>query len=322
MTELHACVNSECGKTFPRAVNFCPYCGVRQQGTAAPPAAARAPDLAQDIAPAGRQAAERAAADMAAAERVAAYRAAAGRASAGRAAQERETAQATADAAAPPAAAPAQESSAPRAARPPVREPVGKGTWVVVALLLLAIWLMVRPENRTKKFEGRVAEAIAQAGGCRIGDARAGLAELKTAKASAEQLQRVQQAINDAAPACDKARQRAKAWTELQPVLNGALKSNAPDRAATRLKAFTAKWGEDAETDALFARIDTMRAENLLDEARSCIAQRKRACAEAKIQAAEKLNRPEAAPRLQALREDLSRLLETTLLDETPAPAQ
>jgi hypothetical protein len=250
------------------------------------------------------------AADLAAAERVAAYRAAAGRASAARAAAG----------AAPSASAdePQRIDPGPRPARPPVREPVGMGTWAVVALLLLAIWLMVKPENRTRKFEGRVAEAMAQAGDCRIGEARAALAELKTARASAEQLQRVQQAINDAAPSCEKARQRAKAWTELQPVLNGALKANAPERAATRLKAFTGKWGEDAQTDAWFGRIDTLRAEQLLDEARACIAQRKRACAEAKIQAAEKLNRPEAAPRLQALREDLSRLLESSLLDSPP----
>lgn len=195
-----------------------------------------------------------------------------------------------------------------------MRKPVSKSTWLLIALLVLAIWLVVKPENRAKQFESRVSDAIALTADCRISNARSELSALRNAKAMPEQLQRLQDAIDSAAPDCEKARQRAKAWNDLQPGINSAMKASKPELAASRLAGFTRKWGEDKETDAVFARIDTLRAEQLLDEANACLKQGNHNCAEAKLRQAEKMNRPEVAARLNALKDELSRFLESTLL--------
>ncbi|MEH6436481.1 hypothetical protein, partial [Massilia sp. DD77] len=33
---IYRCVNAACGRTFPRGVNFCPWCGTAQRAVAAP----------------------------------------------------------------------------------------------------------------------------------------------------------------------------------------------------------------------------------------------------------------------------------------------
>jgi hypothetical protein len=293
-------------------VNFCPYCGTRQPGAVLPPAppqveAAPAPQVPQPTAE-----------DAAAAYRAAvnANKAAGKAAVTGPATDGGGHSGAGVRPPSPfgPAGAAKGTGGSAQAARPPARKPVSKSTWLLVALLVLAIWLVVKPENRGKQFEGRVNDAIALTVDCRISNARTELSALKTAKATPEQLQRLQDAIDGAAPDCEKARQRAKAWNELQPGINGAMKASKPELAASRLAAFTKKWGEDKETDAVFARIDTLRAEQLLDEANACLKQGNHTCAETKLRQAEKMNRPEVAARLNALKDDLSRFLESTLL--------
>lgn len=306
MTDSFACINSTCGRPFPRAVNFCPYCGTRQPGAVLPPAPPRV-----EAAPAPQ------AVQPSAAEAAAAYRAAVNANKAASAAPDGAS-PSGADARKPapfgPTVTVKGASGGAQAARPPARKPVSKSTWLLVALLVLAIWLVVKPENRAKQFESRVSDAIALAADCRISNARTELNALKTAKATPEQLQRLQEAIDNAAPDCEKARLRAKAWNDLQPGINSAMKANKPDLAASRLAVFTKKWGEDKETDAVFARIDILRAEQLLDDANACLKQGNHTCAEAKLRQAEKMNRPEVAARLNALKDELSRFLESTLL--------
>ena len=313
MADLYACINSTCGRPFPRAVNFCPYCGTRQPGAVLPPA----PPPQVDAAPAP-QVPQPSAEDAAAAYRAAvnANKAAGKAAATGPVTDGAGRSGAGVRPSSPfgPASAAKGASGSVQAARPPARKPVSKSTWLLVALLVLAIWLVVKPENRGKQFEGRVNDAIALTADCRISNARTELSALKTAKATPEQLQRLQDAIDGAAPDCEKARQRAKAWNDLQPGINSAMKASKPELAASRLAAFTKKWGEDKETDAVFARIDTLRAEQLLDEANACLKQGNHNCAEAKLRQAEKMNRPEVAARLNALKDDLSRFLESTLL--------
>ncbi|GGB93276.1 hypothetical protein GCM10011572_14090 [Pseudoduganella buxea] len=182
-------------------------------------------------------------------------------------------------------------------------------------MFLLAVWFLVKPGDPSKKFDGRVDEAVALTKQCRIADARAELAELRSSKASRDQLARLQGAITSAATACERKQQRTRAWADTQKALETALASGAVDKASSRLATFTRKWSEDDETREWRSRIDARRAEKLLDEANACLARKDRACVQAKLEAAAKLKRPEASPRIEALRESLSRLLESTLLE-------
>ncbi|WP_150119207.1 hypothetical protein [Massilia sp. NR 4-1] len=216
-------------------------------------------------------------------------------------------------------------SAAPRAEAPrsgaPLRKPISKTTWAMVALFLLAVWLLMRPESVAKQAAHRVDEAIAMLPECRLADARAELAALTEAKAPKAQTKRLQDAIAGAVPGCEKKVRRDKAWKELAPILESATRSGAAERAAERLSGFTRKWGESPETKELAGRIDAKRAENLLDEADACLRKNDRACMEARIKAAEKLKRPEAEERIRQLKERLSHLLESTLLDQASSPA-
>ncbi|NVD98119.1 hypothetical protein [Massilia sp. BJB1822] len=218
-----------------------------------------------------------------------------------------------------------KQSAAPRAEPPrpgtPLRKPISKTTWAMVALCLLAVWLLMRPESAAKKAAHRVDEAIAMLPECRLADARAELAALTEAKAPKAQTKRLQDAIAGAVPGCEKKVRRDKAWKELAPILESAIKSGTAERAAERLSGFTRKWGESAETKELAGRIDAKRAENLLDEADACLRKNDRACLEVRIKAAEKLKRPETEERIRQLKERLSHLLESTLLDQASSPA-
>ncbi|QBE64677.1 hypothetical protein EWM63_18190 [Pseudoduganella lutea] len=198
---------------------------------------------------------------------------------------------------------------------PPVRKPVGKGTWIFIGLLLVAIWFLVKPGDPAKALAGKVDEAIVLTEECKIADAREALAELRSAKADTVQLARLQKAIASAAPACEKKKQRDKAWSDARAALETALSGDALDKASARLSAFVKRWKDDEETREMRERIDVRRAEKLLDEANACLARKDRACVEARLDAAEKLRRPETRPRIEALRESLSRMLESTLLE-------
>lgn len=287
----YRCVNDGCGREFPRAVAYCPYCGRRQD--AAPARAAREEPPSAALAPVERPVPPRA---------VAAPPAAAGAVpgAVGRA---------------PPQAGGAAGN---RRSGPPPRQTIGKGTWLIVALMLVTIWIVAKPTSPGRKLEARTETAIALALDCQIADARAELSSLKSARASAAQLKRLQDAIGANAGLCERKQQRARAWTDARPAIDGALGAGLLDRAATRLGAFSKRWGEDADTRAWRGRIDAKRAERLLDEADACLSRADRACLEGKLLAAEKLQRPELARRAQALRDALSRLLEATLLEQAP----
>ena len=214
-----------------------------------------------------------------------------------------------------PPARPAPPPAAAGPAAPPLRKPVGIGTWIFVALALIAIWFTVKPGDPSAKFRKRVDDAVALTEQCKVADARTELAELRSDKASAAQVQRLQAAIAATAPACERKQQRTKAWTETRKALESALAANSLEKASTRLSTFTRKWSEDDDTREWRERIDRLRAEKLLDDANACLTRKDRACVQAKLEAAEKLKRPEAKPRIDALREELSKLLESTLLE-------
>ncbi|KQW96664.1 hypothetical protein ASC94_07455 [Massilia sp. Root418] len=203
---------------------------------------------------------------------------------------------------------------------PPLREPIGLGTWLLVAMILALIWYLAKPANKEERIAARVGQAEKYAAECKLEDARAELATLRSDKAPAAQIRRVNEAISGAAPACEKKRQRAKAWSDLKPALDSALEKAPPggalDTADSRLSAFTKKWGADDETRELDKRIDGKKAERLLDDADACLQRSDRACLEAKLVAAERFKRPELEERIRTLRESLSRLLEATMLEQ------
>jgi len=205
--------------------------------------------------------------------------------------------------------------------RPPLRKPISKSTWVSVAIVLGLIWFLARPSDPAKKLQARVDHAVEQAQDCKIDLARNAYTSLKTDKASAAQLKQLQDTISANAKKCDAKRNRAKAWTELRPQLDSALQSGSIDLADRRLAAFTKTWGADDETREMDGRIDVRKGERLLNEVDACLKRSDRACAESKLQAAEKLQRNELKPRIEVLREALSQLLVRTVLDQAAPPA-
>ncbi len=214
---------------------------------------------------------------------------------------------------------PAAPGSGERRVGPPLRKPIGKGTWLAVMLALVGIWIVAKPADPHKKLAARIEAASALAMACKLDDARAELAALKASKAGASELKPLQDAIFGAASSCEKKRLRGKAWSEARPQIDDAARAGQLDKAAARLAAFRKKWGDDAETREREERIDGQRVTQLLDEAQACLNRGDRVCLESKLLAAEKLKRPEAEALIKTLRDALSRLLEATLLGQPSA---
>jgi len=214
-----------------------------------------------------------------------------------------------------------QPPSAKRPSAPVGPRPVRKRSWLLALLVLAALWMFAKPRNGSKEIDARIDQAIAMTAECRIDAAGAELTALKRGKAKPEQWKRLQRAIAEMVPPCEKKRSRAKAWSDTEAAVDSALQAATLDKAAGRLALFTRRWGEDADTRELGDRIDRKRAERLLDEADACQAESDRVCLESRVIAAERLNRPELAQRIAALRESLSRLLESTLVEKPAVPA-
>lgn len=182
---IYRCIDPACARALPRPVKFCPYCGSAQQPGAVNPALANRDAARPVIAPAARPAAP-----------------APARATAAQAgAPEAAPAQAPAP---PPAAAP----RAAAAASPPLREPVRLRYWLLALAALWLVWFYAKPS--TKKIDARIDHAIALSAECRFSEAQSELIALRSASATPAQLDRLQSAINQAVPACDKKRQRAE----------------------------------------------------------------------------------------------------------------
>ncbi|QNA90262.1 hypothetical protein G4G28_20335 [Massilia sp. Dwa41.01b] len=132
--------------------------------------------------------------------------------------------------------------------------------WLLGLALVWALWLLVNPAKR--RIEGQMDEAIALATDCKPREAQSALIALRKTKATPEQLQQVQRALNDAGAACTRKRQRDKAWREAKDAVESALGASSADKARQRLRAFTRRWGEDDETRALKADIDARSPEH------------------------------------------------------------
>jgi hypothetical protein len=145
-------------------------------------------------------------------------------------------------------------------AAPPRREPVRLRWWLLALAALWAIWLIAKPSNR--RIEAQMDKAIALAAECKAREAQSELIALRGTRATAEQLQKVQAALNEASAACTRKRQRDKAWRETKPAIESALSASSFERARARLRAFTRRWGEDDETRALKEQIDARAPEH------------------------------------------------------------
>jgi hypothetical protein len=205
--------------------------------------------------------------------------------------------------------------------KPPLREPIGWSTWLLVAMILAVIWYLAKPASKDDILDKHADKVLALIGECKLDAARAEVTAMRADKASDLQIKKANDAIHSGALTCERNRQRSKAWADLKPALETAVQTGAVERADARLAAFTKKWGADDETRDWDKRIDLKKAERLLDDADGCLKIANSACLEAKLVAAEKLNRSEVADRIRTLREALSKLLEATVLEQKAPPA-
>ncbi|WP_205602284.1 hypothetical protein [Janthinobacterium agaricidamnosum] len=299
------CINAACGRTLPLRVAHCPFCGARQVAQApvlekvvAPPPVPRMPPPVPVAPPISTpqpapQPPPQPAPQPASAPQPAP----------------------------PPAAAPAKAPPAKPAGRgsvPPPRPPVRLRTWIAAAVVLTGIWFYNKPADKPASVAEQVEAATALAAQCDLDGARSALAVLKSAKAPAAQIKRLQANISKSAATCDRQQQRAQAWTALQGSVQQALDAGKPELAATRLAAYVKRWGDDPDTLELDAKVKVAQASALLDLADACLAKGDRVCLENSLIAAERYKRPELAARTQALRAALSQLLERSLLDASP----
>jgi hypothetical protein len=301
---IYRCINAACARGMPRRVNYCPYCGTAQAPGAPTPAPDDARHQRDAAVAAAATAGAEAAAGLAGWSDAPDAGPAADAASAGAAPIVRPsapvsttagaaTSAATSAAAAPSApaptpsatafghsgrpvdtagAAPERERGIPwpppppsgqqPADRPAGRQPIRLRWWIVALAVLWGVWLWAKPS--AKKIERRIDAAIVLAQQCKGKQAQDELIALRSSRATPEQLERLQSALNEASNACTRKRQRASAWNEARGAVESALASGSVERARTRLQAFTRRWGEDDETRALKARIDALRSEHPL----------------------------------------------------------
>ena len=307
---IYYCVNGACERSFPRLVAFCPYCGTGQlAGAVLPAALAHAQEPVPEPAPSVTP--EPFAASVTAAL----------------AASRLDTTPLDQPLNQPLNQPPSQPLNQPlnRPLDAPIHQPIGKRYWLLALLALWGIWHLTKPDGEAK-LNARVGAAVALAAECGIDAARAELKALKSARAAPEQLRRLQTALRDSAAACEKKRGRAKAWSDINAGLEGVVGAGAFAKAASRLSGFVRHWGEDAETRALASKLEQKQAEAWLDAADVCLAKRDRLCAEQRLTAVERSQRPELSQRAGVLRQELARLTESQIgqspaAESAPAPA-
>jgi hypothetical protein len=238
---------------LPREVNFCPYCGTGQHAGVDNPAHVARPPQAMPPAAAFQRAGAPAPAPQ--------------------------------QTLPPDAPAVAAAASVKADGRPPVppgakptkkeRGPVRLRWWLLLLAIVLGAWIADKP----RKVEARIDRAIALGADCRLNDAQAELIALRDSRATAEQLQRLQQGINEASVKCERKEQREKAWRATVDALDALLDKAAFARAEQRLQVFVRKWGDDSETrrrrnDIAAAKAARSKAdaERLDTDRRDCIA--------------------------------------------------
>lgn len=269
---VYRCIQSSCGRSWPRRVNFCPYCGTAQQeglerGNAAAHAAPAAEGVVLDK-PAQHGVPAAAAASTVSPR--APDSTAAGPAPVPPPKPASTPAPASTPRAVPTPPVPPISPVPPRArpapgvrasaSQPPQRRPVRLRWWLLALALLWVVWLVANPGKR--RIEAQMDKAIGLATSCKPREAQSELIALRKTRATPEQLQHVQQVLNDAAADCTRKRQRDKAWREAKTAVESALAASSFDKARQRLRAFTKRWGDDENARALRDRIEERSPEH------------------------------------------------------------
>jgi hypothetical protein len=216
---IYRCIEASCARSLPRRVNYCPYCGTAQYSTVkaidAPLRENDRPHVVPGLggSPAGTHAEPAGAAPADArdaAVRIARPPTATEWGASGRA--WADPASAPQPGSAGPAArpgTPGPKGNRPASpARPPGRDPVRLRWWLLALAALWVVWFLAKPSS--KKLDTRIDHAIALAAECKSREAQSELIALRSTRATQEQLQRVQEALNDAAAACRRQRQRQR----------------------------------------------------------------------------------------------------------------
>jgi hypothetical protein len=79
--------------------------------------------------------------------------------------------------------------------------------WLLVLAVLWGVWLWAKPSAR--RIEKRIDAAIALAHACKAREAQDELIALRDTRATPQQMERLQQALNDEAAACTRRKRRA-----------------------------------------------------------------------------------------------------------------
>lgn len=275
---IYQCVNMSCARSLPRRVNYCPYCGINQ--STALPRAVEGRGHASDASPAAQtMQSAHVSAVAAARERVSMAKPTPAATLSGAA----PNAPIDAGAAVPPPPSPSPGVSAapPTAATPPRRRPIQLRWWLLALGALWLIWISQRPS--TARLDARVDKAVALAQACKSNEAQAELIALRKTAATAQQLARLQAALDDADAACRRGA-RSKA-----PVKSSARPAAQPSQSVRNLvadaRASMARGDYRAAADKMevcVAMVDAntrecvdlkARAERLDGEMRRCLAQ-------------------------------------------------
>jgi hypothetical protein len=210
---------------MPRPVNWCPWCGTAQHAPADATSVQRQALDGATVAPAEVPAAHvrqgpaapqpvsdsPASAPPLSAAPASEWGASGGAARSADARPAPQVAAAAASAARPTSlgadSRPAKAGAAPRPAAP-AREPVRLRWWLLALAALWVVWFMAKPS--TRRINNRIDHAIALAVECKSREAQSELIALRATRATQDQLQHVQRALNDAAAECRRARQRQR----------------------------------------------------------------------------------------------------------------
>jgi outer membrane biosynthesis protein TonB len=248
MAHNDSCINPGCGRAFPQPVDFCPWCGTAQRPVNAVPAPPVVMPTVLPVLPV-TPAPPVPPAPVIAAPVV-----------------QPPPAPKPIPAPAPsvppaPPVPPVRANPAPRLPVP-TRKPIRLRWWLVGLGLLWLAWMLTKPT--AARIERRMASAVALAKECKPKDAQDELIALRKTRATPEQLRQVQSALNTAAAACTRAEQRRAAWTTANNAIERLLNAGSFEQARTRLATFTKRWGEDARTREVKARIDAGRRDHPL----------------------------------------------------------
>ncbi|GIZ51113.1 hypothetical protein [Noviherbaspirillum aridicola] len=317
----YRCISETCGRAFPRAASYCPYCGTNQSAQSAPRDAAKPPaqEQAKPTTPV---------APVVEAPAVATFEAV-------KPPQRKRRAgpppvERTVETPAP-VPTPAPENPAPSTAGPTLPETSekkrgkkSKWPWVLASVVIGLYWL--GSVGNETKLEEQSKAAVAFASECKIDAAKATLAEMQNANATDEQMQKARQAIGQYGPECAKRQKREQAWGEAKKAVEDAISTGAFDKAESRLAAFIRRWDEDADTRELREQIQAGNAARLLNEAQACLESGNAICVQQRLSALEKRERPELADRILAMKETLATQQQKAaepppVATPTPAPA-